>query len=43
VEATNEAVLNALTTATSIIGRDDHKAEAIDLTRVREILKNSGR
>jgi D-aminopeptidase len=40
VEATNEAILNALTMATTVVGRDDHKAEAIDLARVREILKN---
>jgi len=39
VEATNEAILNALTMATTVIGRDDHKAEAIDLGRVREIVK----
>jgi D-aminopeptidase len=40
VEATNEAILNALTMATTVIGRDDHKAEAIDLGRVREMLKS---
>ncbi|HEY3196539.1 MAG TPA: P1 family peptidase [Nitrospirales bacterium] len=40
VEATNEAILNALTMATTVVGRDDRKAEAIDLTRLREILKN---
>jgi len=40
VEATNEAILNALTMATTVIGRDDHKAEAIDLGRVREVLKS---
>jgi D-aminopeptidase len=40
VEATQEAILNALTMATTVIGRDGHKAEAIDLKRVREILKN---
>jgi D-aminopeptidase len=39
VEATNEAILNALTMATTVVGRDDHKAEAIDLVRVRDILK----
>ena len=43
VEATNEAILNALTMATTVVGRDDHKAEAIDLTRVRDILKTYGR
>ncbi len=40
VEATQEAILNALTMATTVTGRDGHKAEAIDLKRVREILKN---
>ena len=40
VEATNEAILNALTMATTVIGRDDHKAEAIDLGRIREIVKS---
>ena len=39
VEATQEAILNALTMATTVIGRDGNKAEAMDLTRVREILK----
>ena len=39
VEATQEAILNALTTATTVIGRDGNKADAIDLNRVREILK----
>src|SRR5256712_9256913 len=40
VEATQEAILNALTMATTGIGRDGHKAEALNLTRVRAILKN---
>ncbi len=39
VEATNEAILNALTMATSVVGRDGNKSEAIDLRRLREILK----
>jgi len=39
VEATQEAILNALTMATTVIGRDGNKAEAINLRRVREILK----
>src|SRR6266702_3850983 len=37
VEATQEAILNALTMATTVIGRDGNKAEAIDLKRLREI------
>jgi len=39
VETTQEAILNALTMATTVTGRDGNKAEALDLTRVREILK----
>ena len=40
VEATQEAILNTLTMATTVIGRDGYKAEALNLTRVRAILKN---
>lgn len=40
VEATEEAILNALTMATTVVGRDGHRAEAIDLRHVRDILKN---
>jgi D-aminopeptidase len=43
VEATNEAILNALTMATTVVGRDGNKADAIDLRRLRDILKTSGR
>jgi D-aminopeptidase len=39
VEATQEAILNALTMATTVVGRDGNKAEALDLKRVRQILK----
>lgn len=38
VEATEEAILNALTMATTIVGRDGHRAEAISLTRLHAIL-----
>ncbi len=38
VEATEEAVLNALTMATTVTGRDDHRVEAISLSRLRTIL-----
>jgi D-aminopeptidase len=38
VEATEEAILNALTMATTVVGRDHHRAEAISLTRLRAIL-----
>lgn len=38
VEATEEAILNALTMASTVVGRDHHRAEAISLTRLRFIL-----
>ena len=41
VEATEEAILNALTTATSVEGRDRHRVEAISLTRLRTLLRLS--
>ena len=37
-EATEEAVLNALTMATTIVGRDDRRIEAIDLERLKRLL-----
>ena len=41
VEATEEAILNALTMATSIEGRDRHRIEAISLARLRSVLRLS--
>ncbi|MCP9448912.1 MAG: P1 family peptidase [Nitrospira sp.] len=41
VEATEEAVLNALTMATTTIGRDGYRAEAIDLDRLKVILADA--
>lgn len=38
VEATEEAILNALTMATTTVGRDGHRAEAISLTTLRALL-----
>ncbi|HJT21472.1 MAG TPA: P1 family peptidase [Nitrospira sp.] len=38
-EATEEAVVNALTMATTVVGRDDHRVEAISLTRLRTLLR----
>ncbi|HEY7128291.1 MAG TPA: P1 family peptidase [Nitrospira sp.] len=38
VEATEEAIVNALTMATTVIGRDGHRVEAISLTRLRDLL-----
>ncbi|MBE3598421.1 MAG: P1 family peptidase [Limnochordaceae bacterium] len=37
-EATEEAVLNALFRATTVVGRDGHRAEALDLEKLRELL-----
>ena len=39
VEATEEAILNALTMATTVIGRDDHRADAISLAHLRVLLE----
>ena len=39
VEATEEAVLNALFKATTVVGRDGHRAEALDLEALRVILR----
>ena len=38
VEATEEAILNALTMASTIVGRDGHRVEAISLAKLRTIL-----
>jgi D-aminopeptidase len=38
VEATEEAILNALTRATTVTGRDSHRVEAIDLDRLKALL-----
>jgi D-aminopeptidase len=38
IEATEEAVLNALTMATTVEGRDHHRVDAIDLGRLRTLL-----
>ncbi len=43
VEATEEAILNALTMATTVTGRDGHRIEAIDLGRVQTLLSGSRR
>ncbi|MEP6957535.1 MAG: P1 family peptidase [Nitrospirota bacterium] len=41
VEATEEAIVNALTMASTVVGRDYHRVEAISLTRLRAILDHS--
>lgn len=38
VEATEEAILNALTMATTTVGRDGHRVDAISLTTLRALL-----
>ena len=38
VEATEEAILNALTMATTVVGRDGHRVEAIDLGRIKALV-----
>ena len=43
VEATEEAILNALTMATTVVGRDGNRAEAISLTKLRAILDRGAR
>jgi D-aminopeptidase len=40
VESTEEAILNALTMATTVVGRDGHRVEAISLTKLRAILEH---
>jgi len=43
VEATEEAVLNALTMATTVTGRDGRRVEAISLSRLRTLMDRSRR
>jgi D-aminopeptidase len=38
IEATEEAILNALTMATTVVGRDNRRIEAISLSRLRAVL-----
>ena len=40
VEATEEAILNALLRATTVVGRDGRRAEAISTSRLQTILKS---
>lgn len=39
VEATEEAILNALTMANTVVGRDGRKVDAIDLKRLTEVMQ----
>ena len=43
VEATEEAVYNALTTATTVRGRDGHVQEALPLDTLQTLLREAGR
>jgi D-aminopeptidase len=43
VESVEEAVYNALTTATTVTGRDGHTQTALPLDRLRAILREAGR
>ena len=43
VEATEEAIYNALTTATTLEGRDGNVRTALPLDRLRELLEDAGR
>ncbi|HUO86934.1 MAG TPA: P1 family peptidase [Thermoanaerobaculia bacterium] len=43
VEAVEEAILDSLVTATSVTGRDGHRAEAIPLDDLRDVLRRHGR
>ena len=42
-DATEEAILNALTTATTTVGRDGNTAHAIPLDRLVAIMRKYGR
>jgi len=41
VEATEEAILNALTMAKTVVGRDGRKVDAIDLKRLTEVMQGN--
>ncbi len=43
VECTEEAILNALTTATTVVGRDGHRVDAISLARLRSLMEQHTR
>jgi len=43
VEATEEAILNALTTATTVVGRDNRRIEAIALDRLKALVPAASR
>jgi len=39
VEATEEAIINALVAATTVVGRDSRRAESIDIVKLKRILE----
>jgi D-aminopeptidase len=43
VEATEEAILNALTMASTMVGRDHYRVEAIDLARLKTLVSDPRR
>jgi D-aminopeptidase len=43
IEATEEAILNSLLRATTIVGKDKHTSEAIPIDKVKEVLKKYGK
>jgi D-aminopeptidase len=43
VEASEESIYNALLGATTTVGRDGARAEAIDPVRLQELLRSHGR
>jgi L-aminopeptidase/D-esterase-like protein len=43
VQATEEAILNAMFASDTMVGRDDHKVDGLPVDRVREILKKYNR
>jgi D-aminopeptidase len=43
VEATEEAILNSLTMATTTVGRDGHTAHALPLDRLVAVMRKHGR
>ena len=43
VEATEEAILNALFRATTVIGRDDNRRDGLPLDRVLPLIQAFGR
>ena len=43
IEATEEAIINSLFAAETMIGRDNHKIEALPVDKVLDLLKAAGK